>query len=216
MLEAQLSMKGRLGVSVEHILVVQSNLAGTYEALGRIELALSMRKDVYSGTLKLNGEEDTDTLLEANNYADSLNNLNRFEEAKVLLRKTMPVAQRVLGESDETTMRMRTNYAEALFNDDGAALGDLRKAVATFGDTERTARRVFGGAHPLTKGIEDDLREARAALAARETSARMEEAPARVERVEEASARLEEALARVDRLERELVEARRQVAELLD
>ena len=42
------------------------------------------------------------------------------------------------------------------------------------------------------------LRNALAALAARETP----------------SARLEEALARVDRLERELAEARRQVAEL--
>ena len=74
---------------------------------------------------------------------------------------------------------------------------------------------MFGGAHPVTTGIERRLRNARAALAARETSARMEEAPARVERVEEAPARLEEALARVDRLERELAEVQRQVAELM-
>ena len=36
-------------------------------------------------------------------------------------------------------------------------------------DVERIARRVFGGAHPLTEGFEHYLREARAALAARET-----------------------------------------------
>ena len=82
-------------------------------------------------------------------------------------------------------------------------LDNLREAVATLEETERIARRVFGGAHPVTTGIERRLRNARAALAARETSARVE-----------APARLEEALARVDRLERELVEARRQVAEL--
>ena len=35
-------------------------------------------------------------------------------------------------------------------------------------ETERTARRVLGAAHPVTGGIEDSLREARAALSARE------------------------------------------------
>ena len=50
-----------------------------------------------------------------------------------------------------------------------ATLDDLREAVATLEDTERIARRVMGGAHPITAGIEGTLREARAALRARET-----------------------------------------------
>ena len=48
-----------------------------------------------------------------------------------------------------------------------ATLDDLREAVTTIKETERTARRVFGGAHPVTTGIEEDLRDARAALRAR-------------------------------------------------
>ena len=44
-----------------------------------------------------------------------------------------------------------------------------RKAVTILEDTERTARRVFGGAHPLVVGIEESLRNARAALGACET-----------------------------------------------
>ena len=48
-------------------------------------------------------------------------------------------------------------------------LDDLREAVTTLEETERTARRVFGGAHPLTQEIEHHLRDARAALCARET-----------------------------------------------
>ena len=51
--------------------------------------------------------------------------------------------------------------------DDGATLDDLREAVTTLEDTERTARRVLGGAHPVTVQIEGDLRKARAALRAR-------------------------------------------------
>ena len=52
---------------------------------------------------------------------------------------------------------------------DGATLDDLREAVATLVEIERTARRVLGSAHPLTVEIEDDLRGARAKLDARET-----------------------------------------------
>ena len=50
--------------------------------------------------------------------------------------------------------------------DDDATLDDLREAVTTLEDVGRIARRVFGGAHPLTMDIEENLR--RAALAARE------------------------------------------------
>ena len=57
----------------------------------------------------------------------------------------------------------------ALYKDDSASLDDLREAVTMLEDTERTTRRVFGGAHPLTTAIEAALRKARAALRARET-----------------------------------------------
>ena len=63
---------------------------------------------------------------------------------------------------------MRSNYAIGLCKDDGATLDDLREAVTTLEETERTARRVLGGAHPLIKGFEDELQDARAALRARE------------------------------------------------
>ena len=56
----------------------------------------------------------------------------------------------------------------SLFRADGATINDLREAVTTIEDTERIARRVLGGAHPLTVNIERNLQKARAALAARE------------------------------------------------
>ena len=63
---------------------------------------------------------------------------------------------------------MRWLYAMALYRDAGASLDDLREAVTMLEDTTRTARRVLGGAHPTTRGIERALRDARAAL--RETN----------------------------------------------
>ena len=53
--------------------------------------------------------------------------------------------------------------------DAGATLNDLREAVTTLEDTERIARRVMGGAHPLKGIIEDCLHNSRAVLRARET-----------------------------------------------
>ena len=64
---------------------------------------------------------------------------------------------------------MKMNYANALYLDPVATLGDLREAVSTLEDVERTARRVLGGAHPVTARIEASLRAARAFLRARET-----------------------------------------------
>ena len=130
---------------------------------------MSLRRDVYSRRLKLLGEENEGTLRAANNYAFSLMELERFEEAKSLLRKTIPLARRVLGEGDRLTLKTTWTYAQALYRDEGATLDDLREAVTTLEDTARTARRVFGGANPITTGIERSLRKARAALRARET-----------------------------------------------
>ena len=80
----------------------------------------------------------------------------------------MQVARRVLGESDSTTLRMRWNYAVALYRDPDASLDDIREAVETIEDTERTTRRVLGSAHPIAEGVKNALQNARASLAARQ------------------------------------------------
>ena len=167
--EAEFSMLRRAGESEDNILIAQSNLASTYDALGRHQDAMRMSRDVYSGNLRLEGAEHEETLRAANNYAASLIVLKRFEEAKALLRKIIPVARRVLGESHQLALRMRKVYAKALFHDAAATLDDLREAVTTLEATERTVRRVLGGSHPTTKAIEEDLQKSRAVLRARET-----------------------------------------------
>ncbi len=151
-----------------NILVAQTNLAITYEALGRHEDALRMQIDIYSGRLRLYGKEHEMTLSAANNYAMTLKELKRFEEAKSVLRKTMPVARRVLGDCHDLMLKMKRVLAVTLYSDDGATLDDLREAVTTLEDVARIARRVLGSAHPNTAGIEIALRDARAALRARE------------------------------------------------
>ena len=166
--EAELSMRRRRGESEVTILAAQSNLANVYQLLQRFEEANCLRRDVYSGFLNLFGEEHTHTLTGALNYAHTLLTLKRFEEAKSLLRKMMPVARRVLGEGGQITLMMRRLYASALCADTGATVDDLREAVTTLEELARTARRVFGRAHPDVVWIECDLGVARTTLRARE------------------------------------------------
>ena len=55
-----------------------------------------------------------------------------------------------------------------LYENPAATLDDVREAVTTLEDAGRIARRVFGGSHPTTAGLERVLEDARAALRARE------------------------------------------------
>ena len=169
-MEAELSMRRRMDDDEENILGIQTNLASTYGNLGRNEQALNMFRDVYSGRLKLEGEESLETLGSANNLAATLKVLAHFQEAKALLRKSTPVARRILGENHLLTLMMRKSYGEVLCRADGTTLDDLHESVATLEDTARTARRVLGGAHPTVEGIESSLRNSRALLRAREAS----------------------------------------------
>ena len=169
--EAELAMKRRLRAIEDEILTAQGNLAISYGVLERHERALQIKRDVYSGWLRLKGEENENTLQSANSHAVSLNDLDRFEEARSVLRKTMPVARRVLGESHELTQEMRSTYAVSLYKDPSTTLDGLREAVTTLEDVGRIARRVLGGAHPVTEEIEGDLENARAELRAREAEA---------------------------------------------
>ena len=64
---------------------------------------------------------------------------------------------------------MRWYSASALYMDNAAPLDDLRESVTKLEDTERTARRVLGSAHPTTAGIGVNLQNSREKLSVRES-----------------------------------------------
>jgi len=83
-------------------------------------------------------------------------------------RRVVSSRARGADEESSTTRGVVVINGRALFDDPAATLDDLQEAVTTLEDTARTARRVLGGSHPLTNGIEYDLQNARAALCANE------------------------------------------------
>ena len=59
----------------------------------------------------------------------------------------------------------------ALFEDPDATRDDLREAVTSLEELERTARRVFGATHPTAMSMLRGLGESRRVLRAREGTA---------------------------------------------
>ena len=176
--EAELATLRRLGASEGHMLITQGNLANTYHHLGRLEDSIRVQQDIYSGHVRLRGEESEGTLAAAHNYASFLSHVKRYAEAKPLLRKTIPVARRVLGENHDLTLRMSLCYAVSLYLDRKATLEDLREAATALEGLERTTRRVMGGAHPRVGNIELVLRHARETLRAHEEANSLRQAMA--------------------------------------
>ena len=83
-------------------------------------------------------------------------------------RARTPLGAAPTAEGHDTTLKSRWIYARALCEDPAATLDEILEAATTLEETEPTARRVLGGAHPITVAIADTLRRARAALHARE------------------------------------------------
>jgi hypothetical protein len=130
----------------------------------RLNFALSLR--VY-------GREEEETLAAVINLVAVLldwdgSGPGRFDEVKSMLSQSLPVARRVLGESHRITFISRLSYEEARYLDPSATLNDHRGAVVALEEVARDARRVLGGAHPMTKDMELRLRAARRALHVRE------------------------------------------------
>ncbi len=83
-----------------------------------------------------------------------------------------PCAAIVRGcEGPKTCLIVEDNSTRSVFalTKSSRAAEDLREAVTTLEETEQTARRVLGAAHPLTGGMGESLQAARAKLRARET-----------------------------------------------
>ena len=154
----ELSTMRRIGAPEQNILVMQGNISCTYQVLGRFEQALSMRRDVYNGGLKIHGEHHEETITAAGNYAITCINLERFEEAKSLLRKIMPVSQRVHGTEHMRTISLREDLARAMLDDRDSSLVEIREALETLEEILGVMQRVMGASHPETRRVQQHLK----------------------------------------------------------
>ena len=107
------------------------------------------------------------TLSTASNISSVLCNLERYSEARDFASKRIGEATRVLGPDHDLTLRLRSHYARAIFKHPDATIRGKKSAVETMEKIWRARQRGFGHSHRTTRVAQDDLEEARAALAER-------------------------------------------------
>ncbi len=124
-----------------------------------------MRREVYSGTYRIYGEDSYDALVETLNLALVLRDTGNDPEAKELLRARIPVAERSLGRENYVYFRLCWAYANSLAAAADATFDDLVQAEALLDDTYTRFRRVMGDGHPDTPRIHQRLLNTRKMLA---------------------------------------------------
>ena len=165
-LEARLDLLQRFWPrNVEEVAGVLSNMAASFEEIGRIEDALRIKRTVYAHRVKRKGQDDEATIRFGNNLSLALIKNARFAEAKQFTRAHEPVARRALGDRHSETLRAVSILAEALYQDPAAPRADLLEAEARLVGLLPTARIIYGPSNPQTQVIETQLEHARWKLA---------------------------------------------------
>ena len=135
-----------------------------------IDEALRVRKDVYSGCLRLAGlgPSNQHTLIAALNLSTSLVDTGHFAEARAFTRKQMELAKRILGSDHAITFDFQWGYSRAFTLDKSVSADQLVEVATTLEKALKTAQRVLGREHPDTCSIRNELATAREEIARRQ------------------------------------------------
>ena len=168
-MQAEMSMLRRVGASEYDMLVVQNNLGCTYQRLGRLEEALQMKRDVYSGHSRHRnlGPLHQNTLKAALNLSTALVNAGNYAEARAFTRDQTELARLALGADHPVTLDFQWGYSRAFRLDKDISAEQLAEVATTLEKTLEISQRVCGREHPRTCSVRGELTFAREEIARR-------------------------------------------------
>jgi hypothetical protein len=141
-----------LGAEHPDTLTSRNNLAGAYQAAGRLGEAIPLYETTLTAYERVLGAEHPNTLTSRNNLAYAYQAVGRLGEAIPLLEATLAACERVLGAEHPDTLRSRNNLAAAY---DSA--GRLGEAIPLYEATLTARERVLGAEHPDTLRSRNNL-----------------------------------------------------------
>lgn len=124
---------------------LRNTLGRIYNASGRHQEALAVRKDIMDWYLRVHGPVYMRTLSVQSNYAVSLSQLDRDAEAVELLQRTLPTRLQLLGPDHVDVGVHEVNLATSL-----RLLGRFEEALPLFEDGARIFRDKLGAEHLRT------------------------------------------------------------------
>ena len=145
-------------------LAVLANLSSIYANNGRDADALRLDRVVFAGYQTMHGVNSEETIMMAENLCMTLWNNGLLAESRRLAREYLGRARRTLGDHHSVTIGTASRLAEALFRDSASPLEDLVEAEEILAGALKTAQRVHGPAHPMTRQLVDQLSDVRQLL----------------------------------------------------
>ncbi len=137
--------KGILGEDHPQTLTALSNLASTFNALGKNEDALGLQKQILEKSGEILGENHPNTLTAMHNLAWTCNMLGKYEDALKLQKLVLEKSIVVLGENHPDTLLAMNNLAEIC-----RILGKYEDALELQKQVLEKQKEILGEDHPHT------------------------------------------------------------------
>jgi tetratricopeptide (TPR) repeat protein len=144
-----------LGDTHPHTLAARNNLAGAYQAAGRLDDAITLLEHTLAEYERVLGDPQPDALATRNNLASAYQAAGRLDDAIPLHERTLTDRERVLGDTHRDTLTSRNNLATAYDN-----AGRLEDAVPLYERTLTDCEHILGGTHPDTLMSRNNLAHA--------------------------------------------------------
>ena len=141
-----------LGPNDPHILSPRNELARAYRAIGRLDKAIALHKQILEDSTRMLGPDHPSTLASRDDLADAYRDAGRLGDAIPLYEQSFDDVMRILGPDDLGILDSRLNLADAYR--DASRLDD---AIALYKRTLQDSARILGRHHPRTLASRNHL-----------------------------------------------------------
>ena len=141
-----------LGPNDPHILSPRNELARAYRAIGRLDKAIALHKQILEDSTRMLGPDHPSTLASRDDLADAYRDAGRLGDAIPLYERSFDDVMRILGPDDLGILDSRLNLADAYR--DASRLDD---AIALYKRTLQDSARILGRHHPCTLASRNHL-----------------------------------------------------------
>jgi len=144
-----------LGPDHRDTLASRNNLAGAYQAAGRLDQAIPLLQQTLDDSARILGPHHPRTLTSRNNLAGAYQAAGRISEAIPLFEQALTDHTYILGPHHPDTLTSRNNLAGAY-----QAAGRLHEAIPLFEQTLTDCTYFLGPHHPRTLNTRNHLANA--------------------------------------------------------
>ena len=144
-----------LGPHHPDTLASRNNLAGTYRASGRLDEAITLKKQILADAMRIMGPDSPGASAARNSLAATYRDAGRLNEAITLYKQNLDDVARVMGPHHPETLASRHSLAGAF-----REAGRIDEAITLYKENLEEFTRLAGPDHPHTLSARNQLADA--------------------------------------------------------